>query len=294
MYRIIHSESKVALKEFDDNHFDSCITDPPYGIKLIGKSWDYDVPKKDLWEEVFRVMKPGSYLLAFSAPRTYHRAAIEIEDAGFTIVDQMMWMITTKMPAANKMKQCHEPIVVAQKPYEGSLKDNMVKWGVGHVNTTDTRVPWDGEPPKGWVANGHKRRHFGEDKPTKGSSIIDGTIDANPKGRHPSNVVGIFDNATHQKYFYAPRVTKKDRGEGNNHPSPKPADLMRYLIQLVTPVGGKVLDPFNGSGSTGLGALQNKCTYTGIEMDKEYCEISERRLQEELKAINQPENDLFG
>ena len=69
---------------------------------------------------------------------------------------------------------------------------------------------------------------------------------------------------------------------------------MRYLIQLVTPVGGKVLDPFNGSGSTGLGALQNKSTYTGIEMDKEYCEISERRLQEELKAINQPENDLFG
>lgn len=293
MYNIINSKSKEYLQTLEDNSIDCCVTDPPYGIKLLGKEWDYDVPKADFWTEVYRVLKPGAFVLAFSAPRTYHRATIEIEDAGFSIADQLLWMITTKMPSGNNLKPCHEPITLAQKPVEGSIKANFEKWGVGYVNTTDTRIPWEGKPPKGWVKGGHQRRHFGEDGKTTGNKEENGTVDANPNGRYPSNVIGLFDDSNHQKYFYAPRVTKKERGDGNNHPSPKPIDLMRYLITLVAPKGGTVLDPFNGSGSTGLGALHAGCDYIGIEMDKKYCDISKKRLKDLENELAQPVSSLF-
>jgi len=293
MYKIINSESKLALQSMDDNSIDCCVSDPPYGLKLLGKQWDYDVPKKEFWEEVLRVLKPGAFVLAFSAPRTYHRATIEIEDAGFVIADQLQWIITTKMPSGNNLKPCYEPITLAQKPIEGSIKANFKKYGVGYINTTTTRIPWEGKPPKGWVKGGHQRRHFGEDGNTKGNTHDDGTVDANPDGRYPSNVIGLFDNTDHQKYFYAPRVSTAERGEGNNHPTPKPVDLMRYLVSLVAPDNGVVLDPFNGSGSTGLGALREGCDYIGIEMNKDYCDISNNRLLQVEIEMKQPSNSLF-
>ena len=282
------------MKKLPDNSIDSVVTDPPYGISLLNNKWDYDVPKQAFWEEVFRVLKPGAFVLSFSAPRTYHRATIEIEDAGFTIVDQLQWIITTKMPSGNKLKPCHEPITMAQKPVEGSIKANNEKWGVGYVNTETTRIPWDGKAPTGWVKGGHQRRHFGGEGNTQGAQSTDGKVDANPKGRYPSNIIGVFDDATHQKYFYAPRVSTADRGEGNNHPTPKPIDLMRYLITLVTPDNGHVLDPFNGSGSTGLGACVDGYKYTGIEMDSSYCDISENRLEVLEKELSSPKYTLFG
>lgn len=67
--------------------------------------------------------------------------------------------------------------------------------------------------------------------------------------------------------------------EANNHPTVKPVELMKYLIKLVTPPGGLVLDPFNGSGSTGMAAVELGYDYIGIEMDPKYCEIARRRIQ---------------
>jgi DNA modification methylase len=86
------------LKELDDNSVDSIVTDPPYGLSFMGKKWDYDVPKKKIWKECMRVLKPGGYLLAFAGSRTYHRMAIRIEDAGFEIRDQIMWIYGSGFP----------------------------------------------------------------------------------------------------------------------------------------------------------------------------------------------------
>ena len=81
-----------VLKGLDDNSIDSVVTDPPYGLKFMGKKWDHDVPSKELWIEVLRVLKPGGYLLSFGGTRTYHRMAVNIEDAGFEIRDQIQWI----------------------------------------------------------------------------------------------------------------------------------------------------------------------------------------------------------
>lgn len=274
-----------------ENSVDACITDPPYGMEIAGVGWDHDVPPVDTWKEVYRVLKPGAFVLSFCAPEFYHRMAVNVEDAGFRPLDMIFWMITTKMAKANRLKPAHEPIFVAQKPLEGSIEKNWEKWGCGKINLETTRVPWDGEPPKGWVKGGHTRRAFGGEVEKAADQNIE-RVDANPTGRYPSNIIGHFDDPDHQKYFYAPRVTRKERGEYNDHPTPKPINLMRYLCRVYAPKGGLVLDPFMGSGSTGVGALQEGNLFVGIDMSEHYCDISERRIQEHCYS-NDPADKLF-
>jgi site-specific DNA-methyltransferase (adenine-specific) len=86
------------------------------------------------------------------------------------------------------------------------------------------------------------------------------------------------DSGSAARFFYCPKVSKRERGEGNNHPTVKPIALMAYLCRLVTPPGGTVLDPFMGSGSTGIAALQEGFDFIGIEREPEYLAIAERRI----------------
>jgi site-specific DNA-methyltransferase (adenine-specific) len=99
-YQIHHGDNREVLKNLADNSIDSVVTDPPYELGFMGKSWDatgvaYSV---ELWQEVMRVLKPGGHLLAFSGSRTYHRMAVAIEDAGFEIRDQIMWIYGSGFP----------------------------------------------------------------------------------------------------------------------------------------------------------------------------------------------------
>ena len=149
----------------------------------------------------------------------------------------------------------------------------------------NARVPWDGAPPKGWIKGGSKRRAFGSEvEKAKGTQIE--KEDANPKGRYPSNIVGVLDNPEHQKYFYAPRATRKERGEYNDHPTPKPINLMRYLVRIYTPKNGIVLDPYMGSGSTGIGAIQEQRNFVGVDSNQHYVDIAQKRIQEHCEDTN--------
>jgi DNA modification methylase len=91
------------LKELDDNSVDSIVTDPPYGLSFMGKKWDYDVPSQAIWEECLRVLKPGGHILSFAGSRTYHRMAVRIEDAGFEIRDQIMWIYGSGFPKSHNI-----------------------------------------------------------------------------------------------------------------------------------------------------------------------------------------------
>lgn len=277
-HTIICDDNILALSNFAENTFDSCITDPPYGMGM--DDWDHTVPPVEIWQAVYRTLKPGAFILSFCSPELYHRMAINVEDAGFRPLDMITWMVTTKMAKTNRLKPAHEPIFVAQKPLDGTIKANVEKWGCGAINVETTRIPWDKEPPKGWVKSGHQRRTFGKEGKTTGNHKDDGKVDANVDGRYPSNIIGHFDVPDHQKYFYAPRATRKERGEYNDHPTPKPINLMRYLVRVYSPKGGHVLDPFNGSGSTGIAALQEGDQYTGIDMSQHYCDITEKRIKD--------------
>ena len=93
-------ECLTAMKEMPENSVDSIVTDPPYELGFMGKSWDnsgiaYSV---EMWSEALRVLKPGGHLLAFSGSRTYHRMVVAIEDSGFEIRDQIMWVYGSGFP----------------------------------------------------------------------------------------------------------------------------------------------------------------------------------------------------
>ena len=278
-YELICSDNVTAMRSMAENSVDACITDPPYGMDIVGAGWDKNVPPVTTWQEVYRVLKPGAFVLSFCNPEFYHRMAVNVEDARFRPMDMIVWMVTTKMAKANRLKPAHEPIYVAQKPLEGSIKANFEKWGCGQINTTTTRVPWDGKPPTGWIKGGTQRRAFGS-AVGKAAGKENEREDANPNGRYPSDIIGHFDDPEHQKYFYAPRATRKERGEYNDHPTPKPINLLRYLCRIYAPKAGLVLDPFMGSGSTGVGALQEGCDFVGIDMSQHYVDIATKRIKD--------------
>ena len=179
------------------------------------------------------------------------------------------------------LKPAFEPIVLARKPLEGTVVDNVLKWGVGGLNIDDCRVP-SAEPVK---------IHSPKKETLYDSGHKDmGTWTEN-RGRFPANlihdgseeVLEVFPNDS-ARFFYCPKASKKEKGKDNIHPTVKPIELMKYLVKLVTPKGALVLDPFMGSGTTGIAALQVGCRFLGIEKEKEYFDIAERRLKDAKPA----------
>ena len=112
--------------------------------------------------------------------------------------------------------------------------------------------------------------------------------DADPRGRYPSNVMHdgscvvndiLPDNSSRD--FYTAKTNQAERNAGANktHPTVKPLELMKYLVRLVTPKNGLVLDPFMGSGSTGMAAREEDFQFIGIEKEEEYYEIAKARIK---------------
>ena len=318
MIRIVNKDCVDFLRDLQDSSIDAVVTDPPYEIGICGKSWDstgiaFDV---NFWKQVVRVLKPGGYLLSFSAARTYHRIAAAVEDAGFEVRDQMMWLYGSGFPKGNNianaidkalgveqtvvgqkemaiisgsffggdrqvrlrnitvptseeakrwtgwnttLKPAHEPLVLARKPIEGTVAENVLRFEVGGINVDGCRIPGEGAD--------------------------------HPKGRWPSNV--IMDEAALKileeqapgaaKFFYCPKPSKAEKGENNTHLTVKPIRLMEYLIELVCPEGGTVLDPFMGSGTTAIAALRCGRNFAGSEMEKEHFKIADERILMEIR-----------
>jgi len=96
--KIIQGDCMTVLKTLPDNSVDAIVTDPPYGISFMGKKWDYDVPKVEVWQESLRVLKPGGHALIACGTRTQHRMAVNIEDAGFEIRDIVGWIYGSGFP----------------------------------------------------------------------------------------------------------------------------------------------------------------------------------------------------
>lgn len=433
----IHNGNCIeVMRSMADNSVDSIVTDPPYELGFMGKSWDstgiaFNV---EVWTEALRVLKPGGHLLAFSGSRTYHRMAVAIEDAGFQIRDQIMWVYGSGFPKSlnvskaidkaagaerevvgkataspkgvsgaemrsavaagsyggevkeiditapatpeaqqwagwgTALKPAHEPIVLARKPLIGTVAANVLEWGTGGLNIDGSRVGSDERinTPTSATAN---RVAMGEYwRPDAQPTVATGRFPANlihdgsdevlelfpDTGKSPktyvrsvgtldgervaySNIGGAAgtvslnygDSGSAARFFYCAKASKRDRNEGldefegqsigakgnglarvcatcnastiqgcecpdrtyvnptrqNHHPTVKPTDLMRYLVKLITPPNGIVLDPFTGSGSTGKGAVIEGFNFIGIELDPDYVAIATARIQYQLDNI---------
>lgn len=446
--RLLVGNCLDKLKELADDSIDSIVTDPPYELGFMGKSWDstgiaFNV---DIWQECIRVLKPGGHLLAFSGSRTYHRMAVAIEDAGFEIRDQIMWLygsgfpksldiskaidktggskstkirkeisilidksgysdkyiseianvspalvrfwrlgernimeeeatklkkiLNNNIPKQNErevvgiqknamsgwdvdgntqfidreititkndeakqwqgwgtaLKPAHEPIVVARKPLIGTVAETVLKYGTGGINIDASRVG----------SNGGTSKENVETKERTGNEQVYGVYDnvafgkpVEGLGRFPANVIHDGLEEEWSRYFYCAKASKKERNAGldgltgksigakgnglarvcdkcstpqlqgcecidnsyinptrqNFHPTVKPIELMKYLIKLVTPPKGTVLDPFLGSGTTAVAAILEGFEWKGCEMTDDYLPIIKARVSWAKKQV---------
>jgi site-specific DNA-methyltransferase (adenine-specific) len=157
---IFHGDNIQVLRTLLDNSVDSVVTDPPYGLKFMGKKWDYDVPSVELWKEVYRVLKPGGYLLSFGSSRTYHRMVIKVEDAGFEIRDQIMWIYGSGFPKSHNLGLSIDklsggtPVIIGTKRSGISKAFTKEGWGSGNdvvnVSKAETLI---GQQWTGWGTN---------------------------------------------------------------------------------------------------------------------------------------------
>jgi len=303
--KIIHGDCTIELKKLSPNSIDACITDPPYNYEFIGHKWNAEeiqrrteriknsktlvkhIPygsglaggvRNDRWyernaqnireyrdwcsawgKEVFRVLKPGAYILVFNSTRTIAHVQVALENAGFYARDIIVWRKNSGIPkglnfsgklkkegleGAEKWEGWHsclrnewEAIVLLQKPLIDNYPETVKKFGVGLLH----------------AQNGH--------------------------GGFQSNIIEDVSN--------------KDKKENFNiHCTVKPVKLIGRLIDLVLPLDQSkiVLDPFFGSGTTAIAALEKGVSYLGIEINEEYCRIAQKRID---RYVNESQQKLF-
>lgn len=408
--KLINSDCIATMKAMPDNFIDAIVTDPPYELGFMGKSWDSSgvAFNVEVWQEALRVLKPGGHLIAFSGSRTYHRMAVAIEDAGFEIRDQIMWVYGSGFPKSmniakaidkasgfegevigkgsswnrpdsvegdtvrmnvspgeydikelspiaqqwegwgTALKPAHEPMVLARKPVVGTIANNVLNYGVGGLNIDGARVGSEGGTkaseffPETETVTAYGNGLNGNKKPIPldagrwpANFIHDGSDDVvalfpeagkSKRGFTPANSENagsttfianqwktgahFGDSGSAARFFYCAKTSKRDRNEGldgfeakrdhdgraegkvggdnprnrtnaeklNHHPTVKPTSLMQYLVRMVTPPGGTVLDPFMGSGSTGKACVYEGFNFIGIDQSAEYVEIARARI----------------
>jgi DNA modification methylase len=367
--RILEGDALLRMADLPAAGIDACVTDPPYGLKFMGRTWDHGVPGKPYWSEVLRVLKPGGWLVAFGGTRTYHRLTCAIEDAGFDIRDCLMWLYGSGFPKGKGcLKPGWEPIVLARKPGPrptlqiDACRVEAVTGDYAHhgndLGRRDDEASWRFQKRKvephsagRWPTNvvlSHEDgcREIGTvEIPSHGGSVRTDSLgrmndDAwQPKAHQiirPSSTVGAWecvsecavrlldadagvsrssglyratdhgangnqrvtdfggrgvpatmyaDHGGPSRYFYCAKASPSERGAFNDHPTVKPLALMRWLVRLVTPQGGTVLDPFCGSGSTLLAAAREGFDAIGIDADPHAVEIATRRLREDAGPL---------
>lgn len=139
---IILGNCQEILREMPGDFVDSIVTDPPYGLKFMGKKWDYDVPSVEIWQEALRVLKPGGHLLSFGGTRTYHRMVCGIEDAGFEIMPMCGWLYGSGFPKSHNVGKAINSLETKEWSKIYKALDNIDKnaiLDIWKINSKDVR-----------------------------------------------------------------------------------------------------------------------------------------------------------
>ncbi len=217
---MIKGDCLEQMKLMADNSIDCIVTDPPYGLKFMGKNWDHGIPGKEFWVEALRICKPGAMLLSFGGTRTYHRLTCEIEDAGWEIRDCLMWIYGSGFPKSHNhfglegygtaLKPAYEPIIMAMKPLDGTFAQNAEKWGLAGINIDESRIEIQNKD------NIYSKNPHTENKgQNKIYGVHKGSNYEIPKGRWPANV--LFDEEAAQILDQQSGNLKS--GSGNRRPN---------------------------------------------------------------------------
>jgi len=322
--RLLEGDCLEVLGTLEPESVDAIVTDPPYGIGFQHERWDSAAIREaaaragyerlspneafEVWCRIWatecrRVMKPGAFLAAFGSPRTYHRLACGVEDAGLEVRDTLMWLYAEGMSKsrhyaggrATTLKPAFEPIVLARRELAGTTEETIARQGTGALNAESCRV--EGRHPAN-VIIGHD---LGCEEESCASGCPVAAADA-CAGEGRSRLAP-------SRFLYCPKASRRERDAGcedlprrtldlfpnaqkggtrptqvrNPHPTVKPLELMRWLVRLLCPPDGLVLDPTAGSGTTGAAAVLEGRRFLGIELEAAYVEIAAARIAHHSK-----------
>lgn len=387
---VMNGDSLELLRDLPDNSIDAVVTDPPYGLtdlpvskvtQTIGKwiggqrdfipvsgkgfmsaRWDRFVPPPALWDEVFRVLKPGGHIAVFSGARTVDLMTISMRLAGFEIRDLIAWVYASGMPKGQNLgnvnpdqdgwythlKPALEPITLARKPIDQrTVTANIAEHGTGALHIDAARVPHRSEADRAESENKNKNKDYGTEQGQNNvygdySNIAQRGNYSADKGRFAPNL--LLDSAAGDVVDEQSGITRSVKGkprtasksgdgwgskhggteyndiggasrffpiadtdpltdifpvrfqskahsserpvvDGIRHTTVKPLALMRWILPLLTPLGGTVLDPFTGSGTTLEAAMLEGFRSIGFERDGQFIPLIDFRVARAAAVI---------
>ena len=291
-----------GMKHLPENSVDMVCTDPPYFLDGLGNDWDKNkIDKKgassvvgnlpkgmkfdrkqskkfhdfymDVSKEVFRVLKPGGAFISFSSPRLYHSMAMAVEENGFEIRDMMAWVYTQSQVKAFSQNHIIEKDKIKTREEKDNLKEMCKDWRTPQLTPAIEPMCLAVKPIEGRYIDNFERY---------GTGLLNTSEETRVDGKFPSNVMTVEEDVL-DKVFLVKKPSKDEKGDFNTHLSVKPVDLIQHLIQLFTKKGAVVLDPFMGSGTTAVAAVNCGRNYMGFDINEEYIEISNKRVLSLLK-----------
>jgi site-specific DNA-methyltransferase (adenine-specific) len=265
---------------------------------FMGQDWDDDVAfKKEFWELCHRVLKPGGHVVAFSHEKTYHRLATAME-YWLDLRGMFTWTYKTGFPKGRNIAKDIDKIIMGDDFDPQEIQSDQAKQYIG----IDVALKPSFEPA--CIAR----------KPLEETSIARQVLSTGTGGLNIGQFMRWPSNT-----FYCPKPSRQERDEGckhlekkeahetvkrkegskglnnpragagrmskeiyNHHPTVKPVTLFSHLVQIFCPKGGTVLDPFTGSGTTGVAALKNERSFIGIERSQEYHPIAQARCEHQI------------
>ena len=346
-WRVTEGDAAEELARLPTHAAHTIVTDPPYGIAFMGNAWDtfgagtagmraFQAWTAEWAVEAARTTRPGANWLVFASPRTVHRTACGLEDAGIEIVDCVMWVYGEGFPktpiqpdgASTRLKPGYEPILLGRTPSPASCRETYERYGTGMLQIGDCLIEgtagrghWSADDDTdgtsrpgydgGWKRGGQRRRgrwpanvlldesaakaldaqagrlrSGGEPHRRKSAKhrgrVYSGRFRGNAISRAPEGA----EHGEASRFFYCQKATEEDRqrcadgsdGGPNENPCVKPTSLMRWLVRLTSREGQTVLDPFTGSGTTGVAALVEGRSFLGIERNARDARTARRRL----------------
>ena len=315
---LFNGDSAEVLKTLKDNSIDLLACDPPYSIGFMGKDWDKVLPPKEIWQECYRVLKPGSFIAVMSSPRSdvLYRMIKDLEDAGFDMsFSPLLWTYHTGFPKASDTSKMIDKRFGAEREIVGQQTSTDITGG----NLTDGKgtIKYDITTASTDLAKKYEGSKLGfQPKPAVEHIII---------GMKPHGEKSYIDNVLNFEalpdnikmtypFLQVPKPAKKEKDFGldnreakegrigatysanqdsskmggnpdkptlpkkNIHATVKPVKLMSYIITLFSREGDWVIDPFLGSGTTGLASKLLNRNFIGVEREEEYFDICNERL----------------
>ena len=296
---ILNNDCMIELGKLSDNSIDLVITDPPYFIDKLDNNWSSDevnsdvknshikfLPKGmkfdkaqvknlydyylDLSKLLFQKMKPGAYFLSFSSPRLYHAIAMSCDIAGFEIRDMINWTYTQSMPKGMSVSHIIKKMNITEEEKERLIEEYK------DYKTPQIRSCFE---PICVAMKPIGKLTFIKNELCFKTGLIDFSQKVGiASDRVPANLITTEEfNDTYDKNFLVSKPNKKEKGDYNTHITVKPLELMIHLIKIFSKENSLVVDPFLGSGTTALACKESNRNCIGIELNKEYYDISKKR-----------------